>query len=151
MLRSKVLLFAALLSLAPGLQAAEPDPAQTAKALNELFDDYFERSLQLNPLPPTFIGDHRYDDRLTNNISPAHVAEALAVDRQFLAAALRVQRPARLSDADRLSLEIFLSDLRTSIDGGAVPGRARCRSTSSRACRRSCRCSAPARARSRSQ
>lgn len=111
----------ALLSL--GAFAAEPpaQPAAASTALNQLFDDYFERSLQLNPLQATFIGDHRYDDRLTNNISARHIAQALAVDRKFLAAALKFEREA-LSDTDRLSLEIFLSDLRTSIEGAQFPG-----------------------------
>ena len=66
---------------------ATPQP-DAARQLNRLFEDYFERSLQLNPLQATFIGDHRYDDRLTNDISPAHIAAALAVDRQYLDAVL---------------------------------------------------------------
>ena len=57
-----------------------------------LFEDYFERSLQLNPLLATFIGDHRYDDQLTNNISPEHIALALAVDRKALEDAQKLDR-----------------------------------------------------------
>jgi uncharacterized protein (DUF885 family) len=90
-------------------------------ALNRLFEDYFERSLQLNPLLATFIGDHRYDDKLTNNISPEHIAIALAVDRKALEDAQKLAaRP--LSDADRLSVEIFMYDLRASIEGAKFPG-----------------------------
>ena len=48
--------------------------APTRPALDQLFEDYFERSLLLNPLNATFIGDHRYDDRLTNTISPVRLA-----------------------------------------------------------------------------
>jgi uncharacterized protein (DUF885 family) len=118
-MRPKVLL--AALFLCASLGAAEPDTAKTSAEINKLFDAYFERSLQLNPLAATFIGDDRYDDRLTNNISPAHIAEALAVDRQYLADAQRFVDRA-LSDADRLSLEIFMSDLRTAIDGAQFPG-----------------------------
>ncbi len=96
--------------------------AQTGTAgLDKLFEDYFERSLQLSPLQATFIGDHRYDDRLANNISPAHVAEALATEKRFLEAALRFEGQS-LSDADRLSLEIFLSERRTSIAAAEFPG-----------------------------
>jgi uncharacterized protein (DUF885 family) len=100
--------------------AAEPAQTGTA-ALDKLFEDYFERSLQLSPLQATFIGDHRYDDRLANNISPAHVAEALATEKRFLEAALRFEGQ-NLSDADRLSLEIFLSERRTSIAAAEFPG-----------------------------
>ena len=100
--------------------AAERAQTGTA-ALDKLFEDYFERSLQLSPLQATFIGDHRYDDRLTNNISPAHVAEALATEKRFLEAALRFEGQ-NLSDEDRLSLEIFLSERRTSIAAAEFPG-----------------------------
>jgi uncharacterized protein (DUF885 family) len=103
--------------------AATPQPAQAADAsagLNRLFEAYFERSLELNPLQATFIGDHRYDDRLTNNISPEHIAAALALDQRSLDSALELERE-QLSDADRLSLEIFINDLRMSIAGAQFP------------------------------
>ena len=85
MLRTRRLL--ATVALATGLAATTPgfaaqsSPAAGAgasadsAALHRLFEDYFERSLQLNPLLATFIGDHRYDDKLTNNISPEHIAD----------------------------------------------------------------------------
>jgi uncharacterized protein (DUF885 family) len=84
--------------------------------LNRLFEEYFERSLLLNPLSATFIGDHRYDDRLTNVISPARLALALDVERRYLDAALKFD-PQQLSEADRLSWEIFVSERRTTIAG----------------------------------
>jgi len=105
-----------LLLLSLAASAAQPAPADTSKALNQLFDDYFERSLALNPLQATFIGDHRYDDVLTNNISPARVALALDVERQYLDAALKYH-PEQLSAQDRLSWEIFVHERRTAIDG----------------------------------
>lgn len=130
MLRTHRLL--ATVALAAGLVAspgfaAESSPAASAganadsAALNRLFEDYFERQLQLNPLLATFIGDHRYDDKLTNNISAEHIAIALAVDRKALADAQKLAaRP--LPDTDRLSVEIFMYDLRVSIEGAKFPG-----------------------------
>lgn len=123
MLRPHLLL--ANTSLALGLAVspcfAAQQPGDDSAALHRLFEDYFERSLQLNPLQATFIGDHRYDDRLPNNISPEHIAVALAVDRKALEDAQGfAKRP--LPDADRLSLEIFMYDLRASIDGAKFPG-----------------------------
>jgi uncharacterized protein (DUF885 family) len=111
----------------PSSFAAESTPAAgigasaASTALNKLFEDYFERQLQLNPLLATFIGDHRYDDQLTNNISPEFIATALAVDRKALADAQKLAAEA-LPDADRLSVEIFMYDLRASIDGAKFPG-----------------------------
>ncbi|MGH8175556.1 MAG: DUF885 domain-containing protein [Steroidobacter sp.] len=120
-MRMKVMMALLLANVAS--LAAQPQPAApgASQALGKVFEDYFERSLQLNPLQATFIGDHRYDDRLTNSISPAHIAEALAVDRQFLDTALKFESHP-LSDADRLSLEIFLSERRTSIAAAEFPG-----------------------------
>jgi uncharacterized protein (DUF885 family) len=113
---------AVALTLSPCFAAQSPQAAGADSiALHRLFEDYFERSLQLNPLGATFIGDHRYDDRLTNTISPEHIAIALAVDRKALADAEKfVQRP--LPETDRLSLEIFMYDLRASLDGAKFPG-----------------------------
>jgi len=107
--------------------AAEQTPAAgigasaTSAALNKLFEDYFERQLQLNPLLATFIGDHRYDDQLTNNISPEFIAMALAVDRKALEDAQKLAAT-QLADTDRLSVEIFMYDLHASIDGAKFHG-----------------------------
>ena len=85
----------ATVTLATGLAASPAFAAQSSPAsagasadsaaLHRLFEDYFERQLQLNPLMATFIGDHRYDDKLTNNISPEHIAIALEVDAKGVA------------------------------------------------------------------
>ena len=111
MLRTHRLL--ATLALATGLAAAPGFAAQStpagagaspdSAALHRLFEDYFERQLQLNPLAATFIGDHRYDDKLTNNISPEQIKIALDVDRKALADAQQLATRS-LPDADRLSV-----------------------------------------------
>lgn len=101
--------------------AAEAARAARSQALHRLFEDYFEDSLRLNPLAATFIGDHRYDDRLTNTISPEHIAQVLEIERRYLAEARKLERE-QLSDADRLSLEIFVHDLKASIEGAQFPG-----------------------------
>ena len=111
MLRTHRLL--ATVALAAGLSAAPTFAADADSAAHRLFEDYFERQLQLNPLLATFIGDHRYDDKLTNNISPEHIAIALDVDRKALENAQKLAA-GRLSDTDRLSVEI-LSHLRASL------------------------------------
>ncbi|MFL6549423.1 MAG: DUF885 domain-containing protein [Povalibacter sp.] len=103
-------------TLAGSSVLAQTPATNSSVALNQMLDEYFERSLSLNPLLATFIGDHRYDDRLTNTISPARVALSLDVDRKFLDAALKLD-PKQLSDADRLSWEIFVSERRMAIAG----------------------------------
>jgi uncharacterized protein (DUF885 family) len=120
-MQGKVICMLALLGASAIASAAQPAASDASTKLNELFENYFERQLQLNPLNATFIGDHRYDDRLTNNLSRAFIAEALRVDRNALDAA-RTFDAKSLSPADRLSLEIFIYDLRTSVDGAEFPG-----------------------------
>lgn len=96
--------------------AAQPAGAE----LTQFFEEYFERSLELNPLLATFIGDHRYDDRLPNDISPAYIQKQLDHDRHYLGAAEKF-RTRELSAADRLSLEILIYDLERSIEGASYP------------------------------
>jgi len=113
------------LAASPGF-AAESTPAGAgasadSAALHRLFEDYFERQLELSPLSATFIGDHRYDDKLTNNLSPEFIALALEVDRKALEDARKLAaRP--LPDTDRLSVEIFMYNLRSSLEGEKFPG-----------------------------
>lgn len=114
---TRILLSLCSLLLSGVVAAAEASPAAE---LHRLFEDYFERSLQLNPLQATFIGDHRYDDRLPNFLAPAYLAESLAVERRYLDAAQKYESQP-LSAEDRLSLEIFLHERRTTIDGAAFP------------------------------
>ena len=52
-------------------QAAPVAPEVSASdALHALFDEHFERNLELNPLSATFIGDYRYNDRMANSNIP---------------------------------------------------------------------------------
>jgi uncharacterized protein (DUF885 family) len=117
---------AAGLAASPGYAAQSTPAAGTgassdSAALHKLFEDYFERQLELNPLSATFIGDHRYDDKFTNNISPEFIALSLEVDRKALADAQKLAAR-QLPDADRLSVEIFIYNLRTSLEGEQFPG-----------------------------
>ncbi len=115
-MRSFIVLLATLLTGVAG--AAD---SATSQRLSKLFDDYFERSLQLSPLQATFIGDDRYDDKLTNSISPDFIRMALEVDRSYLDQALKFD-PATLSEEDRLSWEIFVHERRISIESAKFPG-----------------------------
>jgi uncharacterized protein (DUF885 family) len=77
--------------------------------LDALFERYFEDLLRLSPLTATYIGDHRYDDRLPNFIGPEYRAETRELNRRYLAE-IRAIDPARLGDADRISYEIFVGE-----------------------------------------
>jgi len=59
--------------------ATAPAQINAADALHTLFDEQFERNLELNPLSATFIGDYRYNDRLANSNSPEYIAKARSI------------------------------------------------------------------------
>jgi uncharacterized protein (DUF885 family) len=99
---------AAEASTPPGAAATEPTVDQKQR-LDALFESYFEDALELSPILATFIGDHRYDDRLPNSIGPEYIAASRALNRKYLDA-IRAIDPAALAPADRISYDIFVHE-----------------------------------------
>jgi uncharacterized protein (DUF885 family) len=121
---------AALLCLALGACAKPPGPppgessgasgAPAADAtLGRLVEDYFEEYLAQNPVAATFIGDHRYDDRLPPG-GPAERAAAQALEQRFHERLETVGRAA-LSPAGLLNYEVFDYGRRLALEGFAFP------------------------------
>src|SRR5512137_1270895 len=81
----------------------------TGQRLDALYERYFEELLPLNPLLATFIGDHRYDDRLPNSIGPEQRAAAKRMNDRYLAEVQAID-PSSLSPAERTSYDIFLRE-----------------------------------------
>ena len=116
-----VVLLAAVLSIAAcsGEQQATEPPADADDAsvtLNALFDEFFKRNLELNPLRATMIGDDRYDDRLANSIGPEYRAANTAMEQEFLQRLLEIDRGA-LPRQDQLSYDLFEFDRRLAAGG----------------------------------
>ncbi|MCP4200370.1 MAG: DUF885 domain-containing protein [bacterium] len=88
--------------------------------LNQLVEQYYEKSLELNPLVATYNGDHRFDDRLTIDIAPVHRARELDLERRFLAQVEAIDQAA-LDSADRLTLELFRYGRRQAIEALGFP------------------------------
>jgi uncharacterized protein (DUF885 family) len=101
---------------APGAAKAASTTARASTRLAELVESYWQRSLQLNPIQATFLGDPRYDDRLPNTIGEAWLAESLALEKEYLAK-LQAIDPATLSGQDRLTYDIFKRDRALAIEG----------------------------------
>lgn len=101
--------------------ASEPASVDAADAMHALFDEYFERELELNPMRATSIGDYRYNDRLAITIGPEYRAATHAMDREFLARLLEIDSSG-LSRNDRLSYEMFKLDREQSIESERFPG-----------------------------
>ena len=118
-------IFAALFLVAACGQSSEPAASAApevtpAGALHALFEEHFERDLQMNPLRATFIGDYRFNDRMANSNSPEYRAEAEAMDTEFLARLLEIDRSA-LEYQDQLSYDLFRIEREQSLEGNQFP------------------------------
>ena len=126
MILRKIAVVAALLVLAAcgsKEEPAAPEPTESVdagEALHALFDEHFERGLELNPLRATFIGDNRYNDRLAQSYSAAYRATVEAMDREFLERLLEIDRE-QLGYQDQLSYDIFRIDREESLEGNEFP------------------------------
>lgn len=125
-LRTLAALFLLALLLAACSPAKEPETDASAplpdgsELLHEALESYFALQLERDPLRATFIGDHRFNDRLAITITPEHIAESLAIERSYLDRVEAINL-ASLDDSDRLNREIFLRERRHALAGAAFP------------------------------
>ncbi len=116
-------LVVALLLSGCGKEPARDTPVSkpaTAGQLTQLFDDHFERMLELNPLLATEIGDDRYNDRLAITIGPEYRAALRALDEEFLSRLLQIERDA-LPRSEQLSYDMFRLNREMSLEGDLYP------------------------------
>ncbi|MDN3652015.1 DUF885 domain-containing protein [Thalassotalea ponticola] len=94
---------------------AEPttSPVQAADSqsqlLKQLFEDYFNDSLALNPLYAVYVGDYRYNDKFNQPISEQSIAEQRDLERRYLDKISNIDK-SQLSGQDLLSYQIFERD-----------------------------------------
>lgn len=93
------------------------DPSE---ALAAILDDFFEESLELNPLAATSIGDDRYNDRLAVSISAEYRERSLAMEQRYLDRLLELDRDG-LNDQEQLSYDLFRQQREWAIEGAAFP------------------------------
>ncbi len=94
--------------------------AEAEATLADLLDEHFEKSLELNPMRATRIGDDRYNDRLAITSSPEYRAAEQALDEEFLARLLEIDR-SLLDEQSRLSYDIFRILREQSLEGDHYP------------------------------
>ncbi len=83
--------------------------------LRELADKYWEARLESSPLFATFIGDHRYDDRVED--LSAEAEQALRATWTALIAEVEAIDTASLDDTDIVTCDLLLGELRDNIVG----------------------------------
>jgi uncharacterized protein (DUF885 family) len=83
--------------------------------LHALFRDYWEAQMRNFPTWATYLGDHRYDDRLTDHSAGAY--ESRRKELQGFRARLEAIPLAGLSSADSLNHVLFARVLEDALDG----------------------------------
>ncbi len=106
--------------LAAGSSQGVAQEDQADQKLAQIFEDYFQANLELNPLSATFVGDHRFDDRLANNIGPEYREQSEALEREYLARIEAID-VSLLEGQDLLSYRMFLRVRESAIEGFAFP------------------------------
>jgi len=89
------------------------------KALDQLFDSYWEKRLQLFPLEATAIGDNRYNDLLPISISSSYRDTLKAFYADFLQQSKQLNTS--LNDEDKISKELFEYELGINIEALNFP------------------------------
>lgn len=125
---SKFALLALVAALIAAACSSPPSPQERqalanveAAALSQLFEEYFEEMLELNPVMATMIGDPRYNDRLPNFLTPEYLARQEAFQRRWLERLKAIDRQL-LDGQDRLSYDVFEYQRELAIEGFVFPG-----------------------------
>lgn len=84
-----------------------------SKALERLYEDYWEYVLSENPTLATYLGDHRYDDRL-EDVSAEAYHHRIDEFRRMLGKQRDIGRP--VSAKDRLNYDLFERELKLQIE-----------------------------------
>ncbi|MBC8647454.1 MAG: DUF885 domain-containing protein, partial [Thermoanaerobaculia bacterium] len=109
-----------LVLFAPALFAASPaGKADAGKPLRDFFEAEWEWGLEEFPERSTYLGDRRYNDRLTD-ISTEAIERRKARERDTLARLNAIDR-ASLSAEDQLSYDLYKRRLEMSIAGDRFP------------------------------
>ncbi len=87
----------------------------SSAALRDLADRYWEARLEASPLFATFLGDHRYDDRV-DDLSEAGDADQRACWSELLEE-VRALDPAGFDETDRVTHDLLAQELADNITG----------------------------------
>jgi uncharacterized protein (DUF885 family) len=94
----------------PAPQSAVPQSlADRTQALNQIFADYWQDELRHSPEMASTIGDHRYDDRLTD-YSPGAYDAVLARGEQFIERLGAIDTTG-MPEQEKLSKQLLVNDL----------------------------------------
>jgi uncharacterized protein (DUF885 family) len=107
-----------LLFAAVAAPVALPAQADANRQFVELANDYITRFTEATPVFATFLGEHRYDDRLSD-VTPAGRQRTLQMQREFLRRLIAIS-PDWLSGPNRIDHQILRSHLESAIWSATV-------------------------------
>ena len=101
----------------PAAPAAEEPAVDIVAELNQLYHEYDEEMLRLNPVAATFRGDHRFNDTFGpyDFLSDEYAEAMYDLHKRYLAR-LGEYDPEQLDGQDRLNYEIFQFDRQNAIE-----------------------------------
>ncbi len=100
--------------------ADSSEPPGPSAELAGLFEEYFEASLQMNPIQATFIGDKRYNDQLPNFFSAEYRQKTHDFDVKWLNRVQAIDRDS-LSEQDKISYDLFVYQQQQTLEGEQYP------------------------------
>jgi uncharacterized protein (DUF885 family) len=105
----RVALLLGTITLVIGCTGSTGGQATPSTTVQDLFADYYEFKLRVNPVEATKLGESGYDDYVANYISAEYQADLIREYDRFLAAIATFENT-ELSEADRLSLQVMRWD-----------------------------------------
>jgi len=94
-------------------QLAEAAAGVESPELAQLLREHWDWTLERSPVWATTLGDHRFDDQIEDNSAEA-IASVRARTRELLARARKLPADS-LGQGDRITLELFIGDLESSV------------------------------------
>ncbi|WP_417439532.1 DUF885 domain-containing protein [Idiomarina abyssalis] len=101
-------------------QTSSVKQTSQTEELQEIYKNYFDEQLKLNPLLATYIGDNQYNDELPNFYSEEHLEELLALEKSYLEKIKGINAE-QLPRSERISYEIFKRNRELAIEGAQYP------------------------------
>lgn len=103
------------------VESPEQTSASEAERLEQVVENYFDRTLEMNPVFATFIGDHRFDDQLPNSLGEEYQQASLALEKEYLAKIRDIDADL-LQGQDRITYDVFKLNREWAIEGEHFPG-----------------------------
>jgi len=89
--------------------------ASKAEQLTKMYAEFWDESLQRNPIQATYVGDNRFNDQLPNFFSPQFRDESIAFDHKWLARFQAID-PNDLDGQARLSYDVMLRNINLDLE-----------------------------------